>query len=360
MSAVDFKRELQSFLQQKKNQECKVTVMPDFFLDRFITLDCDVAKFSELIADVAKRKGGSIDGVSQVDMRGGNAVNVASALTSLGAKVTPIVCTSEYGLQQLKYRFKNDVLDTSHIETTGKASITTALEFQGQNGKTNVMLRDLGGLADFGPTNLKDDDWAVIEASDYVCIFNWAGTLKHGTTLAKAVFERTRSGRAKTYYDTADPNPNAIGIADLLAKVLRTDSVDILSLNENEAITYATLIDESLKEKKEHLPFAELAMEAARVLAQRLFARIDLHTTSFSASLKGKREVVMPTFNVKVLRATGAGDAWNAGNILGDKYGLSVECRLMLANAVSACYISDPEGLHPTKARLAKFLKDNS
>jgi sugar/nucleoside kinase (ribokinase family) len=115
-----------------------------------------------------------------------------------------------------------------------------------------------------------------------------------------------------------------------------------------------------LKEKKEHLPFAELAMEAARVLAQRLFARIDLHTTSFSASLKGKREVVMPTFNVKVLRATGAGDAWNAGNILGDKYGLSVECRLMLANAVSACYISDPEGLHPTKARLANFLEDNS
>jgi len=360
MSAVDFKRELQSFLQQEKTQECKATVMPDFFLDRFVTLDWDVTKFSECLADVAKRKGGSIDGISQIDMRGGNAVNVASALTGLDAKVTPIVCTSEYGLNQIKYRSKKDKLDASHIKTTCKASITTALEFQAQNGKTNVMLRDLGGLADFGPANLNDSDWALIEASDYVCVFNWAGTVKHGTALAKAVFERAHNGRAKTYYDTADPNPNAKGIADLLTKVLKTDLVDILSLNENEAITYASLMDESLKEKKERLSFAELAMVAARVLAQHLSARIDLHATSFSASLKGKSEIIMPTFKVKVLRATGAGDAWNAGNILGDKYGLKVECRLMLANAVSACYLSDPKGLHPTKAKLAKFLNDNS
>ena len=85
-------------------------------------------------------------------------------------------------------------------------------------------------------------------------------------------------------------------------------------------------------------------MEAARILAKLLPARIDLHTTAFSATLKGKSEVVVPTFKVKVFRATGAGDAWDAGNILGDQNGLSDECRLMLANAVSACYLSDPDG----------------
>src|SRR4030065_661339 len=73
--------------------------------------------------------------------------------------------------------------------------------------------------------------------------------------------------------------------------------------------------------------------EGARVIAKHLPARIDLHTTVFSATLKGKQEVVVPAFKVKALRATGAGDAWCACNILGDHNGLSDECRLMLANA---------------------------
>ena len=75
--------------------------------------------------------------------------------------------------------------------------------------------------------------------------------------------------------------------------------------------------------------------------------------------MRGNKEVVVPTFNVKVLRATGAGDAWNAGNILGDHNGLSDECRLTLANAVSACYLSSEDGMHPTKEKLAAFLRAN-
>ena len=148
-------------------------------------------------------------------------------------------------------------------------------------------------------------------------------------------------------------------LPDLIEKILKTDKVDILSLNENEAITYANILDnKGLNEKRVHLEFAELAMEAARILAKLLPMRIDLHATAFSATLKGKREVVVPAFKVKVLRATGAGDAWNAGNILGDHNGLSDESRLMLANAVAACYLSDPDGLHPTREKLSLFLRD--
>ena len=141
-------------------------------------------------------------------------------------------------------------------------------------------------------------------------------------------------------------------------KILKTDKVDILSLNENEAITYASLLDESLQEKQARLGFAELAMEAARVLAKCLPARIDLHTTEFSATVTGKTETVVPAFKVQVQRATGAGDAWDAGNILGDGNHLSDQSRLMLANAVSACYLQSPDGEHPTKTQLAKFIKN--
>jgi sugar/nucleoside kinase (ribokinase family) len=361
MSLTTAKQELLDFLQQTKTNDCQVVVMPDFFLDRILNLPWDTTEFSAAIGRVAERKGGSVDGILQMDMKGGNAINTASALSSLGVAVTPIICTSEYGLQLIKYHFKDASMDLSHIKTSGKASITTALEFRGMNEKINVMLRDLGSLADFSPSDLNENDYELIENADYICLFNWAGTLKYGTALAQAVFERAKlDGRGKTYFDTADPNPNAQGIPYFMDKVLKTSKMDILSVNENEAITYASLLDEELKLKKGQLSFAELAMEAARVLARHLSARIDLHTTIFSASLKGKHEVVVPTFKIEVFRATGAGDAWNAGNILADNNGLSDECRLMFSNAVSACYLSGADGRHPTKAKVLAFLKANT
>jgi len=356
MSYSVCKRELQGFIAGKR-RECKVAVLPDFFLDRLLNLGWTRTEFSGLIRDVARRKGGSIDGVSQTDIRGGNAVNVASALASLGVTVTPIVCTSRHGLEQIKYYFRGMTVDFSHVKVRDKASVTTALEFKNKGEKTNVMVRDLGSLADFGPNDLDENDYKMIDDADYTCLFNWAGTLKYGTALAQAIFGRAKKcGKGKTYYDTADPTPNRAGIAELMEKVLRSNLVDVLSVNENEAITYACLLDETFNREKTHLPFAELAMEAARVLARHLKARVDLHTTSFSATFKGKTEVVASTFKVKVLRATGAGDAWTAGNLVGDHNGLSDQCRLTLANAVAACYISDPEGKHPTWTRLSRFL----
>ncbi len=362
MSLTMCKQELLNFLEkQTQHNNCQVVVMPDFFLDRILNLPWDTTEFSAAVSKVVERKGGSVDGITQMDMKGGNAVNTASALSSLSVAVTPIICTSEYGLQLIKYHFKDASMDLSHIKTCGKASITTALEFRGINEKINVMLRDLGSLADFGPSELNESDYELIENADYVCLFNWAGTLKYGTALAQAVFERAKlEGRSKTYFDTADPNPNAQGIPYFMDKVLKTSKVDILSVNENEAITYASLLDEDLKQNRGKLSFAELAMEAARVLARHLSARIDLHTTLFSASLRGKREVVVPTFKIEAFRATGAGDAWNAGNILADHNGLTDEVRLMLANAVSACYLSGADGMHPTKAKVLAFLKANT
>jgi ribokinase len=360
MRLAQCRNELQNFLLENKLRDCHVVVMPDFFLDRLINLLWNVEEFSRLVSGVASRKGGSLDGVSQTDMKGGNAINVASALASLGVKVTPIICTSELGLQQIKYHFRNTPVNMSHVKTCGKASITTALEFQHRNQKTNVMLRDLGSLAEFGPSNLNQDDYALFETADYLCLFNWAGTLKFGTSLAEAVFGNAKSRGCKTFFDTADPTPNAKEIQTLLSRVLKGDYVDILSLNENEAVTYAGFLDENFKAKQGRLANAESAMEAARILTMHLHARIDLHTSVFSATLRDNKEVVVPSFNVKILRATGAGDAWNAGNLFGDHNGLSDECRLTLANAVSACYLSSEDGTHPSKEKLAAFLKANS
>ena len=84
---------------------------------------------------------------------------------------------------------------------------------------------------------------------------------------------------------------------------------------------------------------------------------IDLHTSSFAATITKKKEVKIRTFKIKPLRITGAGDAWNAGNIIGDMNKLSDESRLMLANAVSAYYISFSQGSYPNRKKISNFIK---
>ncbi len=330
--------------------------MPDFFLDRFISLNLDVKTLSEMLEEVVKRKGGCIDGINQREMRGGNAVNTASALTSLGVKTTPIVCTNRLGSKLLKFYLEPHKVDLSHTKIFGKASITTAIEFETGQGKTNVMLRDVGSLADFGPHNLNERDFQVIRNADYVCIFNWSGTKRFGTELAETVF-RSVKGEGKTYYDTADPTTSKDKIPELMNRVLKSDHVDILSVNENEAIFYASQFTTEQREATKLLSFEDLAKESARILASHLTSRIDLHADKISATFTKNGETLIPTFKVPVRRVTGAGDAWNAGNIFGNAHSLPDEVRLTLANAVAAYYISNPEGEHATIEDLRGFCR---
>jgi ribokinase len=354
---LEFAEELKNFL-KSEIKELNVVVMPDFCLDRLINLQWDVETTFENIKGVAERKGGNIDGIEQVDVRGGNAINTASALARLGVNVTPIVCTDKLGLKIIKFHIRSKRVNFSHMKILGKSSITTAMEFKVKDGRVNVMLRDVGALANFGPYHLTDEDFSVIENADYVCLFNWVGTRRFGTELAETVFRRVKTrGKGKTYYDTADPSPNREKIPELVKKVLQGKHLDILSVNENEAVCYASQISDKMEKLRKSLRFDELAMEAARILASQLSARIDLHATEFSATFTKKGRTVVPAFKVPVLRATGAGDAWNAGNILGDAHGLSDSCRLALANAVAACYLSDSSGMHPTRKQLIKFLQ---
>ncbi|MEM3703215.1 MAG: carbohydrate kinase family protein [Candidatus Bathyarchaeia archaeon] len=347
--------EVKEFLKSRK-REVSVVVMPDFFLDRFISLDCDPYSFFKIIEDVLARKGGSVDGVAQKEFRGGNAINTASALANLGVRVTPIVCVDNLGLKLIKFYIKSKRINFSHIKKVKNPSITTAIELKIGDEKANVMLRDIGSLADFGPKNLDEKDFEAIEKADCVCIFNWAGTRNFGTELAETVFRHVKArGKGITYYDTADPTPNKGEARKLLKKVLQSDSVDVLSLNENEAVFFASLLKGKAEKPRKGLSFRELAKECAKFLASNLKARINLHTTEYSVTFTGRTETLVPAFRVPVLRATGAGDAWNAGNILGTVYRLSDAVRLTLANAVAAYYISNPEGKHPTRKELFQF-----
>lgn len=330
--------------------------MPDFFLDRLVTYEGDVEQLSNVIAEVAEHKGGSVHGVRQTELMGGNAANTAAALAALGAKAYPIINTSPLGLHLLKFYLEPFGVDLSHVKTGGSMALTTALELTHKGERVNVMMSDLGSLPAFGLKDLSREDFQLLAEADYVCVFHWACTRCHGTELAEGVFRLVRErGRGKTYYDTSDPGPRKENVPNLVKRVLLSGLVDVFSVNENEAYWYASQLSEEVSDLRERLKPEDLAKECARILAKNLSARIDLHTTTFAGSFSRSGEVVVPAFKVPVLRATGAGDSWNAGNIFGDALSFPDSCRLALANAVAAFYISSPSGEHPTLPKLKEF-----
>ncbi|MDH5449640.1 MAG: carbohydrate kinase family protein [Candidatus Bathyarchaeota archaeon] len=352
--------ELLLFLEHSKERSCSVVVMPDFFLDRFISYEGDVKDFHKSVSDIAGRKGGSINGIGQMDFRGGNAANTAAALAVLGAKVYPIIHTSSLGLTLLNHYLQPYNVDLSYVKADGETSITTAIELTHRKEKVNVMLRDLGSLAKFSSSDFTLRDYQLLEKADYVCVFNWAGTRRYGTELAQTIFSHVKKkGKGKTYYDTADPTPNKGKISTLMKTVLSTNIVDILSVNENEAIQYASQLDhKKIEELQKNMRLDELAKECARILAQNLSARIDLHATTYAGTFTKSKETIVPALKVPVKRITGAGDAWNAANLYADANKFSDSHRLGFANAIAAYYISNRRPEHPTSAQLKMFIQN--
>lgn len=342
-------------LKRAKPWKLKVVVMPDFFIDRFLIYPAEVEQFSSVLAQVAARLGGNIHGVRQMEIRGGNAANAAAALATLGAKVYPIITTGPLGLHLLKFYLEPVGADLTYVKSDGETALTTAFELNYHGEHVNLMLGDLGSLPNFGPENLTERDFEMLQDADYVCVFNWASTSRWGTDLAEKVFCHVKEkGKGKTYFDTGDPTPNKKNIPGLGQRVLSKKLIDIFGVNENEAFVYANHFSPKLK-KVQKKPEHELAKECARVLVKHISARVDLHTSFFAGSFTKHRETVVPSFNITALRSTGAGDAWNAGNIFGDALDIPDSCRLTLANAVAAYYVSSPKAEHPTLSQLIEF-----
>jgi len=343
-------------LKRAKPRKFTVVVMPDFFIDRLVTYPGEVKQFSKEIAQVADRYGGNIHGIKQTELRGGNAANTAAALGALGAKVFPIIKTSSLGLHLLKFYLEPYGADLSHVKADSEVALTTAFELTHQGEKVNVMMGDLGSLPNFGPKDLTEEDFQLIREVDYACVFNWASLRRWGTKLAERVFSYVKEkGKAKTYYDTGDPSPNKDRIPTLVKRVLLRKIVDVFGVNENEAFMYASQLDPKVKGFRKKLEHHDLAKECARTLAKHVSARVDLHTSAFAGSFTKDNEVIVPALNVSALRSTGAGDAWNAGNIYSDALGLPDSCRLTFANAVAAYYVSSLTAEHPTLPKLVEF-----
>jgi sugar/nucleoside kinase (ribokinase family) len=334
---------LESALREKlaNNLSFKVAAMPDFFLDYLLAYPGKLDDLAKSLVEVAERGGGNILGWKHMVGRGGNASNFAAQLSKLGVNVVPVIETDSLGKAVLDLSLGN--VDLSHVTSTGALSSTLAFEAEHSGRRVNIMASDPGSLSSFGPEKLSEKDRDLICEADFVCVFNWNQNLK-GTELAEYVFQTAKkNGKGMTFLDPGDPSSRAKDIQGLNDRVLSKGLVDILSVNENELMQLAQTVgaETTGAEGEEENPL----FHAASVFSM-LGSRVDLHTRDFSATfVDGQRERV-PCARGAPLKVTGAGDAWNAGDILGQGLQLSHKQRLAFANATAAAYMRKP-GLEP-------------
>lgn len=312
----------------------RVVALPDFFLDYILAFPGKLDKMIELMVDVARKGGGNLLGWKHLLGRGGNATNFSAQLSELRVNVVPIIETDKFGKTMLSHFLKG--IDLSHVTDTGSMSKTLAFEAEHSGKRVNIMVSEPGSLSSYGPEKLSIQDRELILEADFVCVFNWNQNQK-GTELAEFVFETVKNnGKGLTFFDPGDPSSRARDIPQLNERVLTRGLVDILSVNENELIQLASEVKAKTGQFEEEE--ANPLFHAASVYSM-LGSRVDLHTSDFSATfVDGQRERALCA-NPIPMKVTGAGDAWNAGDILGQGIGLSHKDRLVIANATAAAYV---------------------
>jgi ribokinase len=327
-----------------------IAVMPDFFVDRIIRLESK-EKLFDALTEKARRGGGSVRGISTTDVKGGNAVNIAYCLAKLGARVALFTVADEIGAAMIRKAFSQfDDKATLRI-SGGKSGLTTSFEFPHEETRVNVMVSDVGDNADFGPERLSsEEDKAILKSADGVMIVDWASNRK-GTELAEFAFKNSPS--AFHFVDPADIETRNEDFRDSLAKL--ASIIDCLSINENECNLLANAL--GLGHLLGPSYGADEVKGAAKKIAEKVGISTDLHSKIGAAWSNGKESTFVHVIKVEARTLTGAGDSWDAGDILGYLAGLDPKERLLFANCCSSLYVRDPQGEPPTMNKVYELIE---
>jgi len=322
-----------------------VVVLNDFFLDRIISIS-DLGKVYSQILEKSKL-GGSIRGIPQKDLKGGNATNVAYALARLGCPVSLITVADKTGSALLTETF-SEFENASLFVIDGKPGRTTALEFRDGKNIVNIMLSDLGDNENFGPEKLGAKEQQALKNSKAVIVANWASN-KKGTELSKFAFEK--SSTAFHFLDPADIQTRHDEFKEALNEL--HSNLNSLCINENECNILLKQYGLGT------ISNTEDTKKLVQELANKIPITIDLHTAAGSYWSNGSEVEFVKSFQVEPVIVTGAGDVWDAANIVGYLANLSTQERLVFANGASALYIKDTQGNPPTLHEVLSFAAKN-
>jgi ribokinase len=336
--------------------EKSIVILPDFYMDRILRFESQDQLFSAL-SEKTKYGGGSLREIATVDIRGGNAANVAYSLARLGARITLITIADEIGSIVLERTFSKFKGTVNLRILSGNPGRTTALEFVGKetSHKVNLMVSDVGDIANFGPERITArQDIEALEKANAVMIVNWAANFK-GTDLMEYVFKK--SPNALHFVDPADIETRKEEFRAALEKIGNT--IHILSINENECNSLGrTLGFDSL------LPPGTYDKEDLKNSAKKLASNfgikiVEIHTHKGTTWSNGSEAIFVDAVKVKPKTLTGAGDSWDAANILAHIAGLNSKEALIFSNAYASLYVKSDDREPATMAELLNYLRKN-
>jgi ribokinase len=322
-----------------------VVVLNDFFLDRIIKIKNLDTLYNQILEK--SKLGGSIRGFPQTDLKGGNATNVAYALARLGCPVSLITIADKTGSQIIKETF-SEFSRVSLFIIDGRPGRTTSLEFNNADNIVNIMISDLGDNESFGPEKLGAGEQNVLKNADAVIITNWASNEK-GTELSQFAFSHSPS--SLHFLDPADIETRPEEFKQTLDKL--AGYLDSLCINENECNILLKQL--GLETISGEIETRKLVLE----LAKRISIPVDLHTSRGSYWSNGKEVEFVKSFKVQPKFVTGAGDVWDAANLVGYLTDLSPFDRLLFANATASLYIGNSHGIPPTMDQVLSFVREN-
>ncbi len=335
----------------------KVLIMSDFFLDVISTYASSLEDLVDEIKETAAKGGGCIRKIKCLVKPGGNATNTALALAKMGVNTILMCKTGVIGESIIKMFSKGTSLKP--LVARGRDAITVSIEVE----NSNIMLNDIGSNDNFGFKDfislyrtLSEKEFSKVKV---ICVMNWSVN-KRGNELAVRVFSMAKEDfrHVRTYLDASDPRDKSIiEVRELFNSVVGKGFLDVFRFNKSEAISFPKGILGKKSPSEEYT--LENAYRACIKLSENFpDCRFDLHTSEFSASfIEGESISILPTFSVEVRRLTGAGDVWNAGNILGELLQLENYDRLLIANAAAGYYISNAEGSYPTIEDIVNVIK---
>lgn len=323
--------------------DLKVTILPDFFIDRVIHIS-KVDDFVKGLYDKINVGGGSLRGFQTRDIKGGNAVNMAYCLAKLGAKIELYTITNEDGKSLLKNTFKQ-LKNVNLNMLTGKHGLTTIFEFSTSNFSiSNVMISDVGDNDNFSPTMVNSKDHiSTLYSSNAVVLTNWASNLR-GTSLMKHVF--SNSSKSVHFIDPADIKERRFEFINDIKN--NYSLIDFLSINENEfkLIINAIMdvVPNVFKLKCVDPDFLDpTALCTYSLYLSRFFKiKIIVHTVAGSLLSNGSETIYVPSFKPSQIHIiTGAGDSWDSAFLYGHLLNLSVKEKLCFANLYSRLYLEN-------------------
>jgi len=328
---------------QNLNLGGSVVVLNDFFLDRIIKIR-DLGKLYNQILEKS-RLGGSIRGIPQTDIKGGNATNVAYALAKLGCPVSLITVADRAGSKMLKETF-SEFQNVALFVIDGKPGRTTSLEFSNNGDIVNIMLSDLGDNENFGPDKLEPMEQTVLKKADAVIVTNWASN-KKGTELSRFAFEKSKS--ALHFLDPADIETRQGEFKEALSEL--EPDLDSLCINEGECNALLRQYGLGTITDEEH------TKKIVTELAKRTSISIDLHTSSGSYWSNGNEVEFVKSFPIQPKFVTGAGDVWDAANLIGYLANLEPAERLLFANGAASLYINSYQAIPPNIDQVLSLIK---